>query len=236
VRQCQRGGVGPLVRAVKTVRTVRTVRTRVRPSARTAISPALPSLPPLPPFLRRLTLHHPGVAVSLVLLAAAPLAGVAQVAPSVVLGATVRAKPIGAGARWVQGNLVALTPDSVSIRVPRNGDTVSLFTGALAEFQVSQGRRARTGKGALLGLGIGAGTGLLLGIAASAESCTGFCEIEVGPEDVLAVAAILGGVGAGIGALIGAASHGERWQRVVEPHSAVRLGVHGGMLGMRIRF
>jgi len=82
----------------------------------------------------------------------------------------------------------------------------------------------------------GAGTGLLLGIAASAESCTGFCEIDVGPEDVVAVAAILGGVGAGIGALIGAASHGERWQRVVEPYPAVCLRMHGGVLGMRLRF
>jgi hypothetical protein len=176
-----------------------------------------------------------GVAVSLVLLAAAPLAAVAQVGPSVVLGATVRAKPTGSGARWVQGTLVALTPDSVSIRVPQNGDTV-LFTGALADLQVSQVTRARTGKGALLGLSIGAGTGPLLGIAASAESCTGFCEIDVGPEDVVAVAAILGGLGAGIGALIGAASHGERWQRVVEPYPAVRLGLHGGVLGMRLRF
>ena len=187
-------------------------------------------------LLRGLTLVRPAVTVSLVLLAAAPLAGVAQVGPSVVLGATVRAKPTGSGARWVQGNLVALTSDSVSIRVPQNGDTVSLFTGALADLQVSQGTRARTGKGALLGLGIGAGTGLLLGIAASAESCTGFCEIDVGPEDVVAVAAILGGLGAGIGALIGAASHGERWQRVVEPYPAVRLGMHGGALGMRLRF
>jgi hypothetical protein len=175
------------------------------------------------------------VVVSLVLLMASPLAGVAQAGPSV--GATVRAKPTGPGARWVQGELVALTADSVTIRVHKGHDTVALATSTLARFQVSQGRSARTGKGALLGLGIGAGAGLLFGLAAAADNCTGFCEINVGPEDVLALTALGGGLGAGVGALIGAASHGERWQ-VAAPRSAVRRGptLQGAAVGLRIQF
>ena len=176
--------------------------------------------------------------VSLVLLGASPLAGVAQAGPSVVVGATVRAKPAGPGARWVQGELVALTSDSVTILVRKRRDTVGLATSTLAQFQVSQGKYARTGKGALLGLGIGAGAGLLFGLAAGADHCTGFCEINVGPEDVLALTALGGGLGAGVGALMGAASRGEQWQPVGALHPAVRLGltVQGAAVGLWIRF
>ena len=181
--------------------------------------------------------HGLGI-VSLLLLDASPYGGAAQTGPSVPVGARVRAQPTGPGARWVQGQLVALTSDSVTIRVNKDGDTVALATRTLAQFQVSQGRSARTGKGALLGLGIGAGAGLLVGLALAADHCTGFCEIYVGPEDVLALTGLGGGLGAGVGALIGAASHGERWQPVGPPHAAGRREpmVQGAAVGFRIPF
>jgi len=182
--------------------------------------------------------HALGI-VSLLLLATSPYGGAAaQTGPSVPVGARVRAQPTGPGARWVQGQLVALTSDSVTIRVHKHGDTVALATRTLAQFQVSQGRSARTGKGALLGLGIGAGAGLLVGLALAADHCTGFCEINVGPEDVLALTALGGGLGAGVGALIGAASHGERWQPVDASHPAGRRApmVQGAAIGLRICF
>ena len=176
--------------------------------------------------------------VSLLLLAAAPSGGAAQAGPSVPVGARVRVQPTGPGARWVQGQLVALTSDSVTIRVYKRGDTVALARGSLAQFQVSQGRFARTGKGALLGLNIGGGAGLLLGLALAAQHCIGFCEINVGPEDVLALTGLGGGLGAGVGALIGAASPGERWQMVGPPQAAGRGGpmVQGAAVGLRIPF
>jgi len=181
--------------------------------------------------------HALGI-VSLLLLAASPSGGVAQAGRLVPVGARVRVQATGPGARWVQGQLVALTSDSVTIRVHEHGDTVALATRSLARFQVSQGRSARTGKGALLGLGIGAGAGLLLGLALAAQHCPGFCEISVGPEDVLALTGLGGGVGAGVGALIGAASHGERWQPVGPPHAAGLRGpmVQGAAVGLRIPF
>lgn len=177
-------------------------------------------------------------AVLLGLLAGLPLVGAAQAGPVVAPGARVRVKATGSKAQWVQGELVNLTSDSVSIRVAQGADTVRLSRSAVAQVQISEGIHARTGHGALLGLGIGAGAALLLGVAAAAESCTGFCEISIGPEDVLAVTALLGGVGAGIGALIGAVSHGERWQRVDRPRVARRLEptVYGRVLGMTVRF
>jgi hypothetical protein len=139
----------------------------------------------------------------------------------------------------VQGQLVSLTSDSVSILVAGDADTVHLPRSTLAQVRVSQGIHALTGHGALLGLGIGAGIGLGLGLTAAARGCTGFCEIHVGPEDVLALTAIFGGAGAGIGALIGAVSHGERWQRAEWPRAGAGLGPtsHGRMLlGITLQF
>ena len=182
--------------------------------------------------------HALGIVAQL-LLATFPYGGAAaQTGPSVPVGARVRAQPTGGGARWVQGQLVALTSDSVSIRVDRDGDTVALATRTLAQFQVSQGRSARTGKGALRGLGIGAGAGLLVGLALAAQHCSGFCEINVGPEDVLALTALGGGLGAGVGALIGAASRGERWQTVDASHPAERRApmMQGVVVGLRVCF
>jgi hypothetical protein len=178
------------------------------------------------------------VVIWLALLGASPLPGVAQAGSPVVVGATVRAKPRGPGARWVQGEFIALTADSIMIQPRWSRDTVALATRTLAQFQVSQGRSARTGKGALLGLGIGAGAGLLIGLALAADHCTGFCDINVGPEDVLALTGLGGGLGAGVGALIGAVSHGERWQPVGPPHPARRRGpmVPGAAVGLRIPF
>lgn len=177
-------------------------------------------------------------ALVLCLLAGLPVVGDAQAGPVLAPGARVRVKATGSRAEWVRGELVNLTSDSVSIRVAEGADTVRLSRSAVAQVQISQGIHARTGHGALLGLGIGAGAGLLLGVAAAAEGCTDFCEISIGPEDVLAITALLGGAGAGIGALIGAVSHGERWQRVDWPRVAGRMEptVHRRGLGITVRF
>ena len=179
-------------------------------------------------------------ALFLGLLAGLPLAGAAQAGSPLAPGARVRVKAIASQAPWVRGELISLVSDSVSIRVTDGADTVHLPRNTLAQVQVSQGIHARTGHGALLGLGIGAGTGLVLGLAAAAQSCHGarFCEIRIGPEDVLAFTALLGGAGAGIGAMIGAVSHGERWQRVEWPRVAGRWGPtsRGKMVGITLRF
>lgn len=182
--------------------------------------------------------RHSIAPLSLVLLAASPYGGTAQARPSVPVGATVRAQPTGPGAQWVQGQLVALTADSVTIRVRKRVDTVALATSTLARFQVSHGRHAQTVKGALIGLGVGAGAGLVLGLALKSDTCTNFCEIEVTTGDVLVVTALGAGLGAGIGVLIGAVAHAERWEPVNTPHSARRLGptVKRALVGLRVRF
>jgi len=159
--------------------------------------------------------------LSLALSMPAPIPG--QVHDSLTTGARVRVKLPDHGAAWLQGQLVMLSADSAAIALTETPDTVRFATEVPGRFEVSQGLHARTGKGALIGLGIGGGAGLILGLAASAENCTGFCPAEVGPAEILGVAALLGGVGAGIGALIGSRSRSERWGRVDLQHRRVGL-------------
>jgi hypothetical protein len=179
------------------------------------------------------------MAVVLLGLALAPSVSLAGQWPdSVQPGTRVRVKRADLGAAWLQGQLVMLTSDSAAIARSESVDTVRFATDVPGRFEISQGIHARTGKGALLGLGIGFGAGLALGLAASAESCTGFCVIQVGPEEVIGVALFFGGVGAGIGALIGSVSHGERWKRLeAHPLGQARITpvVRGDRFGLALR-
>jgi hypothetical protein len=73
----------------------------------------------------------------------------------------------------------------------------------------SRDRRTSAGRGAVIGGLVGAGSGLLLGVLASADDDSFY---EVGTGDVFVVTLMLGAVGAGVGALIGSISHQERWE------------------------
>jgi hypothetical protein len=97
-------------------------------------------------------------------------------------------------------------------------------TAEVRTLHVINGRRSHAGRGAVIGGVAGAALGLVLGIAAAAEECTGFCVVEVGPEEVVGVTVFLGAVGAGFGALIGSASRGDRWVAVPRPWSVPPAG------------
>jgi hypothetical protein len=134
------------------------------------------------------------------------------------VGSKVRYKLEEPRADWQQAELTGLDPDSLRL-VGEDGAGYSLANPGIRALQVSNGRRSNAGHGAKIGALIGATLGLALGIAASTEECTGFCIVQVGPQEVVAVTAALGGVGAGIGALIGATSKGDRWVEVSRPWS-----------------
>jgi hypothetical protein len=142
--------------------------------------------------------------------------------------------------RLVRGSLVGAEADSVRLLSENGRDTLAFSTAELSQIDTTAGRRARTGKGALLGAGIGAGAGLALAVAATIEGCSGFCtDPSVG--EIAAVSLIFAGVGAGVGALIGSATHTDRWVPV--SRSPVTIGVAptvgrrgiGLMLTMRTR-
>lgn len=186
--------------------------------------------------------HRPRAARAASLLALAlslPAPLPAQTLDSLPAGARVRIRQPAYGTGWLVGRLVSPAADSAAIALAGRPDTVRFATDSLPPLQVSQGLRARTGKGALVGLGVGAGTGLILGILAAAEDCTGFCVIDVGPAEIAGVSALLGGVGAGIGALVGSLVRGERWRPVhPPPRGGVRLQpvVGAGRVGVAVLF
>jgi hypothetical protein len=107
------------------------------------------------------------------------------------------------------GRLLALDADSLVLE-PQNaaGTRLALHRPAIATLEVSQNRRSRAGRGALLGLIGGAvgGTVLGLGILGTQREAQGFEPIVFG------LVGAFGGLG--LGALVGSTVHVEDWQSV----------------------
>lgn len=114
--------------------------------------------------------------------------------------------------RLFTGTLVSVDADS--LRFTDTTGVAAVPIASVARLERSRGRRSNAGRGALIGGLIGGGAGLLLGIAASAEEGN---IVEVGPEEIVVVTAIMGAAGAGLGALIGSASKRERWEPMPVP-------------------
>ena len=112
--------------------------------------------------------------------------------------------------------------------------------GQILKLERYAGRKAKTGKGALIGMGVGAGLGGLgLAIGASTSSCSGwdlYCSEDAGAWGAVGVA---GGalIGAGVGAIVGSVVRGDSWTTVdgaVQVTPAVIEGAPG--MTMRVRF
>jgi hypothetical protein len=148
-----------------------------------------------------------GVSILLLLL---PVRLRAQEPTALMPGSRVRVHLTTPQPRLVRGRLVSADADSLRLLTESGRDTLAFSTVGVSQLDTTAGRRTRTGKGALLGAGIGAAAGLTLGLAATAEGCSGFCA-DPTPGEIAAVSLILGGVGAGVGALIGSITHSDRW-------------------------
>lgn len=148
-------------------------------------------------------------------------------------GSLVRVKATGPGQPWVAGELEVLSADSVRLRTRGPAGSTAFATDRLVGFEVSRGRHARTGHGALLGAGIGAVLGLVVGLAIYEECSVDLCFPDPNRAGTGAIVAGLGGVlGAGVGAGIGSTTRTERWEAVPWPSSGrgalsptVRLGL-----------
>src|SRR5688572_2657365 len=105
------------------------------------------------------------------------------------------------------GRLLAMDTDSLVFE-PQGaaGTRWILHRPAIATLEVSQGRRSRAGRGALLGLIGGAVGGTLLGLRtlATEREAQGFEPVVFG------IAGAFGGLG--LGALIGSSMHTEGWR------------------------
>jgi hypothetical protein len=164
--------------------------------------------------------------------------GVAKCQDQVQAGSRVRVRHSGAPAKWLEGDLLSMGSDSLSLATNGRSDTLTLATTSVNQMEVSRGRHSMAGNGLAIGGGIGAGLGLLLSVAASAENCSGIGCTEVTAGDVFLVTAFFAAAGAGIGGLIGSASHGERWERVqLETMQAqLQLSPKSFGVGLAVRF
>ena len=156
---------------------------------------------------------------------------------SVVVAPGVRVRLVTDSIRVV-GNLMRRVEDSITILDARSHATHVLSLNAVRVFEISRGKRRRTGRGALIGLVSGAGAGIVSTLVLCRSGCT-----SSGGDWTGFIAVVLTGAGAvagvGVGALIGSQIRSERWDRAAV--SGIRVGLiptwsrHRG-LGLRINW
>jgi hypothetical protein len=159
--------------------------------------------------------------------------------PAIPVGTRVRLHAPEVDKRAVIGSLLATSDRDLIVFPEGRNDPIVIPRDTVRALDVSQGLKSKR-KGALIGAGIGATAGALLGVAAATSSCEPGSALEAFACAVIRdsfrepkTSLVLGGVGLGLGALIGAAvTHGERWQAV--PISRVTLRASNTPRGMAV--
>jgi len=138
------------------------------------------------------------------------------------------------GVESLTGTLVSL--DSAALVIATGKDTVTAPRASITALEVSTGTKSHAGKGALIGLGAGLVTGVVVGIAASGSDNGDFFDFSAG-EWAVGVGLTGAAIGAGVGAIVGAGIHSDRWTPVVLPAVGLRgSGDRRVAIGLRIRF
>jgi hypothetical protein len=168
-----------------------------------------------------------GLAAVTLLTLAAP--GRANAQATIASGERVRITVTAAAAtrlgatRW-DARLLAGTADTIALDTTLATGPLVIPKGDILKVERYAGRKPQTGKGAAMGVGIGAALGGLgLAIGAASSSCSGFdlyCSEGAGAWGALGFA---GGalVGAGVGAIVGSLVQGDSWKKVEMPVTVV---------------
>lgn len=139
----------------------------------------------------------------------------------------------------IKGTFEGLQGDSLRIQPTAGGPAVMLAADSVHQVFVFTGRRSSLGHGALVGGGVGALAGALIGFAGG-EDCSGGEWLCFDRGTLAAAGAIaLGGVGLVGGALVGALSPHDTWRhagtgRVLQP--IIAPGSRGVRLGLSLAF
>ena len=136
--------------------------------------------------------------------------------------------------RWLVGTLVAAGKDSIQLRVADNAPLMSIARSRVSQFELRHEGHSNAGKGALIGRGVGALSGAVIG-AASASGCTSWCFYSPGVGAV-AGALVFGGAGALLGAVVGSVSHSSGWEAVSLIRTPVTLAPPGAGLAISLKF
>jgi hypothetical protein len=150
-------------------------------------------------------------------------------------------KGLDAARRRLTGELVAINGDVLTIE--RDGKRVSVSREVMARLEVSRGFRSDgdrfvsgTGKGLLIGAGIGTFLGLM---SMAGDHCSHSCSIS-SDAPLVGAAVVLGGAGGVIGGISGWLSSGDRWEVVSPARSQLSLQMgpvrRGAAVSMRYAF
>lgn len=138
-------------------------------------------------------------------------------APPLTPGAKVRVRVGSAGVLRI-GQLMALDDTTLTMRRGAREGPIVIRRGEITGVEVSAGQHSRWRK-TLIGAGIMAGVGAVIGLASGNDSADSFIQLNAGQKALVGVIVL-----APVGALIGVASRpGQKW-RTVEP-GQVRLGL-----------
>lgn len=134
------------------------------------------------------------------------------------------------------GRLLGLSDTALTVETSPGRPSIVVSRPSVASVERSV-RRSQRKKGALIGLAVGAGAGLVIAAVDSGGSCPppeedflGLCrglQEELAGPAYAAGALLFGAAGAGIGALV---AHGEKWETVPSDRLRVAFGpAHGGV-------
>ena len=133
------------------------------------------------------------------------------------------------------GTVAALETDRLTVQVEERADALSVPLADVTKLKVRRGQKSNAGKGALIGLGVGAAAGVITALLSCADSQ---CDWDNAGDDVTGYTAVVLGaggalLGAGIGAIIGSSIKTDRWESVpldnirvsLTPSTPLGLGV-----------
>jgi hypothetical protein len=126
--------------------------------------------------------------------------------------------------------------DTLLILTKENRDTTAVALTAVRRLEVSTRRNSHAVKGAVVGLAIGAVSGL--GIAAGVGSPR--ADGPFADSNTAQAVGIFGGVGAlaglAVGAVVGSLFHTDRWEPIVYPHFGLSPGARAAQTFVGIRY
>lgn len=160
-------------------------------------------------------------------------------------GQTVRVTSRGRDIQGEIGQVLAANADTIVVQVKGmrtvnyrqvfRTDTIVLPLTAIDQLELRTHSGHRTGRGAAWGLGIGAATGFVVGVA-TYEPCepNSFCfKASSSTENGFQGALIFGLVGAGLGAFIGSTVRSDKWEAIPVRPASLRV-VPGHDLGIAV--
>ena len=124
------------------------------------------------------------------------------------------------GSQTVTGTLLSLDSAGLVI-VTGKADSVTVPRASITAVEVSTGTRSHAGKGALIGLGTGLLTGVVVGIASSGSDDGDFFDFSSG-EWAAGVGLTGAVIGTGVGAIVGAVIRTDKWAPAVLPTVGIR--------------